>query len=279
MKIINGKKIAEKVKDDIVKEVHSLIKNNFNRPCLAIILVGNRSDSKLYVSLKEKEAKSVGIDTHLYKFPNNIKEKDLLDVISFLNKDSEVHGILIQLPLPKHLNTDNIIKAINPQKDADGFHPNKNPGVISPVYASVLQMLSEIKFNPKNKKIFILCNSLIFGNGLAELLKKAGGIITVSQTKNKNEIKTHSLESDLFISAIGRANFITKEFIKTNSVIIDIGISKDEGKRVKGDFDFEDIKNKASYITPVPGGIGPLTIAMLFKNVLFLYKNNSSLKN
>ncbi len=269
-KIIDGKKIAEKIKDNITKEIFKL----GQRPNLAIILVEGRSDSELYVSLKEREAKKVGIDTHLYKMSEEIDEQEILDVIDFLNNDETIDGILVQLPLPKKFDTDKIIKSVKPEKDVDGFHPeniknlkeNKNT-VISPVFGAVEEIIKDINLDLKNKKVSILSNSKIFRDNLAIFLSRKG-----AQTSCYEKISPDIENADILISALGRPHHIKKEMIKKDSVIIDVGITKD-GKKVKGDVDLKDIGDKCAYITPVPGGVGPLTIAMTFKNTLSLFKN------
>jgi len=258
-KIIDGKKIAERVKDAIAKEIFEL---QGPRPNLAIILVGERSDSELYVSLKEKEAKKVGIDTCLYRMADNVPEEELLETIEFLNRDQNLEGILLQLPLPEHFDTDKIIKAIDPLKDVDGFHPEHPEYIVSPVLASVKACLNEIKFESEGKRACLLYNSEIFGGELKKLMKDLG-----VEVSSKKEMKN----ADLIITALGDPKSIKGEQIKQDAVIIDVGITKtDEG--VFGDVDFESVKDKVSYITPVPGGIGPMTIAFLFDNVLKIYK-------
>jgi len=256
---IDGKKIAERVKDEITQAIHKL---NGPRPSLAIILVGVREDSKLYVSLKEREGKKVGIDTHLYKLEADTPESELLETIDFLNKDPHIDAILLQLPLPVKFNTDKIIAAINPEKDADGFHPAHPDYIMSPVLASVEACLEEIKFDYKNKTACILHNSDVFGLSVKKTLVEKG---------MKVILKEEPEQADLVVSALGKPRFVKKENIKKDAVIIDIGITKVDGQ-VLGDVDYEDVKDKASYITPVPGGIGPMTIAFLFKNVLEIYK-------
>lgn len=259
VKKIDGLKIAEKIKDQITKEIYEL---DGPRPNLAIVLVGEREDSKLYVSLKEREGKKVGVDTHLYKLEENATEEELLEVIAFLNSDPSVDGILVQLPLPPQFNTDKIIAALDPEKDVDGFHLQHPEYIVSPVLASILACLKEIKFDYKNKTACVLHNSDIFGLSVKKLLEAKG---------LKVVLKEEPEQADLIVSALGRPQFIKKEMIKDGAVLIDIGITKVDGQ-VLGDVDFEDIKDKASYITPVPGGIGPMTIAFLFKNALEIFK-------
>lgn len=256
---IDGRKIAERVKDEITKEIYQL---NGPRPNLAIILVGDRADSKLYVSLKKKEGKKVGIDTHLYKLDTDILQEELLKVINFLNKDETIDGILVQLPLPDKFNTDKIMAAIDPKKDADGFHPNHPDYILSPVLAAVLACLQEIKFDVAGKTAGILYNSEVFGLSVKKILEDLG---------MKVNLKVKPEEADLLITALGEPRRVKASMIKKDAVIIDIGISR-VGEKILGDVDFEDIKNKAGFITPVPGGIGPMTIAFLFKNVWEIYK-------
>ncbi len=297
-KIIDGKKLADKIKDNLVKEIIKL----GERPNLAIILVGDREDSSLYVGLKEKEAKKVGIDTHLYKCPENISEKEVLETINHLNKDELIDAILIQLPLPENLDTDKIIKAINPLKDVDGFHPDNldallkeceaaadpwglrarrprgSAAITPPVFAVVLEMLKSINYEIADKQVCVISNSDIFGKSLSKILECRGAKVTVAHGDDK-DLKNKTSKADILITAVGKPEFIKKDMVKKDAVVIDIGIttkntsaSSAQGKKVYGDVDFNDVKDIAGFITPVPGGVGPMTIAMAFKNVLELYK-------
>lgn len=262
IKLIDGKKIAERVKDSIAQEIYSY---KGLKPNLAIILVGERPDSKLYVLLKEREAVKVGVDTHIYRLDESISEEELLKVIYFLNKDDVVDGILVQLPLPEKFNTEKVIESIDPNKDVDGFHSAHPKYIMSPVLASIKACLEDIKFKSEGKRACVMYNSEIFGTSVKDLLKEIG----------VKEITEKSDEADLLITALGKPHFIKKEMIKDGAVIIDIGITQ-VAEEVQGDVDFEDVKEKASYITPVPGGIGPMTIAFLFKNVLTIFKERRS---
>lgn len=262
VKLIDGKKIADKVKKNIAQEIFSL---NLGRPNLAIILIGERADSKLYVSLKERESKKVGVDTHIYYFNEDILEEDVLTAINFLNEDPIVDGILVQLPLPKKFDTNKIIQTINPLKDVDGFHPEHPEYIESPVIAAIEACLDEVKFLDKNKSACVLYNSKIFGESVVAALKKRNFQLVENNKSNA---------ADLLITALGDPGKIKQENIKEQAVVIDIGITKIDDK-VFGDVDFESVKNKASYITPVPGGIGPMTIAFLFKNVLEIFKRRN----
>ena len=280
--LIDGKKIAEEVKDRVAKEIFDL---KGPRPNLAIILIGERPDSKLYVELKEREARKVGVDTHLYKCPENIPEQDVLDMIRLLNEDELIDGILVQLPLPQGFDTDGIILAINPDKDVDCFHPENlkklfktcdHYDVMSPVFKSVDRMLCSIDCNLKNKTVCILANSDIFGKSLAKTLECKGAQVEVIRADDK-DLTSKTSKADVLITAIGRPKFIKKEMVKKDAVVIDIGTTK-ENKKVLGDVDFDDVEQKTSHITPVPGGVGPMTIAYLFENCLAAYKKKRNSK-
>jgi len=280
MEIIDGKKIAEKIKDEVAAEIQKL---NGPRPNLAIILANDRPDSKLYVALKEREAKKVGIDTHLYRLEDATSETELLGVIDFLNFDAIIDGILVQLPLPNIFNTDKVIATIDPTKDVDGFHLNHPDYIISPVFASVLKILEEIKCPLPGKKVCILFNSDIFGKSLQKILIKAGAVVSLYSLNNfdklseaesrvkREEVKVLTREADILITALGLPHFVKKDMLKIGVVVIDVGITQ-VGDKVLGDVDFADVKDTVAYITPVPGGVGPMTIALLFKNVWEIFK-------
>ena len=273
---IDGRALAEKVKDKIAKEVFELLQQGGLRPSLAIILVGQRPDSQLYVSLKEKEAKILGIDTNRYELEENVSEEELLATIKFLNDDITVDAILIQLPLPEHINTDKIMATLNPKKDADGFLDNHPDYVMSPVLAAVKMMLEDTKIEAGNLSAGALYNSQVFGKALKELLKNYGFNKVVGITgRDASEVKKLSSSVDVLITAIGVPLFIKDNMIKDNAAIIDIGTTR-VGNKVCGDVDFDSVKDKVSYISPVPGGVGPMTIAFLFKNVLEIYKNKKT---
>lgn len=283
MKIIDGKKLAEKIKDEIVKDIIKLNggrpENCLIRPNLAIILVGEREDSKIYVARKEAEAKKIGIDTHLYKCGEHTSERELLEMIKCLNEDESIDAILVQLPLPGALDADTIIMAVDPVKDVDGFHPDNlekllkscdADALMPPVFAAVIEMLKSLDYKVKDKTVCVVANSLIFGRGLAHVLKCQGAKPEVIKPEDKN-FWARASQAAVLITAAGQPGFIKKEMIKDRAVIIDIGITK-QGKIVAGDVDFNDVKDKAGYITPVPGGVGPMTIALALKNTLEIYK-------
>jgi len=283
--IINGKILAKKIKKQVINELKQLGNQHTcsnRRPNLAIILIGERQDSMLYVELKEKEAKKFGIDMHTYKCPEDISEREILEIINHLNQDDLIDGILVQLPLPKGFDTDAIIRAIDPAKDVDRFHPDNlkilfstcnHHSVIPPVFAVVLEMLKSINYDMQGKQVCIICNWDIFGKGLTRVMECQGCKADIANADDKN-LNKKTRQADILISAVGKPGFIKKEMIKRDCVIIDIGIVK-KGKKVYGDVDFKDCQDKAKYISPVPGGVGPLTIAMAFKNTLELYKRNN----
>ncbi len=278
MKIIDGKKIGEKIKTKIAEEVFSLIQSGERRPSLAIILAGDRSDSALYVSLKEKSAKEVGIDTSLYLIKEDDSEEDFMKTIEFLNKDDSVDGILVQLPLPKKFNTEKILKKINPIKDVDGFCVDKPQEILSPVMLAIKESLTSLKKDFKNKKAFLFYNSEIFKNEVKSFLKTQN--ISLESFCMKDElIKNNETLSfvgmikgaDILISAVGRPGFIKKDLITEGMTIIDIGITK-ENDKVYGDVDLKGLNQMDINITPVPGGVGPMTVACVLKNTLIAYK-------
>lgn len=280
--IIDGKKLAEKIKDQVFREIVKLNQGKKimdKRPNLAIILVGKREDSGLYVNLKEKEARKVGIDTHIYKCAANTPEHEIFKMIDCLNKDDLIDAILVQLPLPKDFDTDGIILAIDPKKDVDRFHPDNlevflktrdHTHVIPPLFAVVLKMLESIEFELANKTVTVVANADIFTSALAKVLK-CEKMKTITAGPDDKDLKEKTLEADVLVVAVGRPGFITADMIKKDAVVIDIGINKIKDKIV-GDVDFNKCKKKASFITPVPGGVGPMTIALLFKNTVELYK-------
>jgi 5,10-methylene-tetrahydrofolate dehydrogenase/Methenyl tetrahydrofolate cyclohydrolase len=280
VKIIDGKKIADKIKDEIVAEI--LLGNNNDmhapsRPMLAIILVGERPDSELYVSLKEREAKKVGVDTTLYRISASAPEIELEEVVKFLNKDEMTDGILLQLPLPDNFNTDRIVSLMSAAKDVDRFHPENlkklmagDEELLPPVSQVILEVLEKIKYNPEGKSACIIANSEIFGQTLAKVLELHGALTKIVSPDDE-DLAEQTAKADILVSAVGNPELITEKFIKKDAVIIDIGISK-VGDKVRGDVNAESVKNKAGYLTPVPGGVGPITIAAALKNTVEIWK-------
>lgn len=276
MILIDGKALAEEIKSQVVNDVVAL----GDRPNLAIILVGEREDSALYVRLKESQAKEVGIDTHVYRFIESTTEAELIEAIEFLNNDEEIDALLLQLPLPEHFNTDKVVAAMDPAKDVDGFHPANLAKLMAscqgeiepPLISVILEILKSIDFKVAGKKVVIVGNSDFLGSAVKHVLECQQAQVEIVLIDNFTSSKT--AEADLLITAVGRPGLITADAIKQDVVIIDIGISKNEFGRVIGDVDADSVSDKAGYLTPVPGGVGPLTIAMAFKNTIKLYKNS-----
>lgn len=284
MKLIDGKAISDAIKTEIANEVRSIIANDQKIPHLAAIIVGEDCASQTYVSSKEKACKEVGFMSSLYKYPETIKEKDLLDIIDFLNKDDEIDGFIIQLPLPSHISTDKVIMAIDPKKDVDGFHP-ENIGkmvlgqdcFLPATPYGIMQLLERSNIETKGKHCVILGRSNIVGTPISIMLSRnndrANATVTLCHSKTEN-LKEICLSADILIAAIGKPEFIKADMVKEGAVVIDVGVHRvvsDEtksGYKLKGDVDFADVSKKCSYITPVPGGVGPMTIIALLQNTL-----------
>lgn len=272
--ILDGKKLSTKILEDLA----TLVEASSKKPTLAVILVGENPASELYVGMKEKSANRVGINSILVKYPEDIDEKYILDKIEELNQDEKVDAILVQLPLPKHLNANTIIQSISPKKDVDGITP-ENIGRISAglkPYAypctpkGILLLLDEYNINIDGKHVVIVGRSNIVGKPLAQMALNKNATVTVchSRTKNLSEI---TKTADILVSAVGKCKLINNEMIKNNSVIVDVGVSKVNGKTC-GDVDFESVMDLVSFISPAIGGVGPMTIASLLLNTFELSK-------
>ncbi len=273
--IIDGKKIAEDIKAEIAKEIFQ----NSYTPNLAVILVGSDPASELYVALKKEAAKKVGIEFSEYLMPENTSQDRVLEAINFLNKDEDIDAILVQLPLPKHLDADVVIQKISPEKDVDGFHTenikkllNNSADFIPGLPLGIIKLLESTKENLSNKKAVIIAKSEIFYQPLKKLLNDLKIETEIVDPKNK-DIKIITKAADILISAAGIAFFITADMVKEKAIIIDVGTNKVKDYTV-GDVDYSNVFTKASHITPVPGGVGPMTVAMLLYNTLKLYKKN-----
>ena len=288
-KIIDGKLIASKVKEQVSIAVTDLNQKSIF-PGLATIIVGNDAASSIYVKNKRKSAKEVGIKSFQYEFPENIQEKELLELINELNLNSAVDGILVQLPLPKHINSDLIIDSINVNKDVDGFNVINagktfigRDSVIPCTPLGCLLMLKSIKIELKGKNAVIIGRSNIVGKPMAQLLLNEDCTVTIVHSKTFN-IQALVKEADIVVAAVGSANLVKGSWIKKGAVVIDVGINrlKVEDKNILvGDINFNEVKDIASYITPVPGGVGPMTIACLLMNTVFqcAKRNNVSIPN
>lgn len=275
--IIDGKLLSFKIKEEFKKEVESLKTQNIN-PCLAVVVVGENKASIKYVSFKEKTCHELGIESLVFKLPENIDEIYLSRLIEELNNEIAVNGILVQLPLPRHLNQNKIIEKINPLKDVDGFTPYclgrlliDNPLFVPCTPKGIIRMLDEYKIDLEGKNAVVIGRSIIVGKPLSLLLLKRNATVTLCHSKTEN-LAEITKKADILCVAIGKAKFITSEMVKDGAVIVDIGINVTESGKVIGDVDFEKVKEKASYITPVPGGVGPMTIAMLMENTIYAAK-------
>ena len=271
--IIDGKKIASEIKEDLKQK----IANVPSAPQLAIVLVGNDEPSLIYVRNKQKAAEQIGLVSKLYHFEETISENEILNTINHLNGDENVNGIIVQLPLPKHLDTHRIINAISPLKDVDGFHPyntgmlqnNEKPNFIAATPLGVMKLIKSITPDLCGKNVVLIGASLIVGRPLATLLLNQECTVTITHAQTKN-IKELTSKADILVAACGVPKLVKADWIKENSILIDIGINRENGV-ICGDIDFDDVKDKAYAITPVPGGVGPMTIAMLLSNTFEAY--------
>ena len=276
MILIDGKKEAASLKQKLRDEVAELKKKFNNVPGLTVILIGELAPSQIYVRNKEKSAKEVGLNSDVIRYPNDVDEKTILQKIKDLNEDTSVSGILVQLPLPKHIDKKKVIDTISPYKDVDGFHP-MNVGNLSSGYESSIPctplgcyfLLKSVEPNLSGKKVVIIGRSNLNGKPMAQLLLKENCTVTITHSKTIN-LKSECLEADIIIAAVGIPELVKGDWVK-DSIIIDVGINKTE-KGIVGDVDFEQVSKKAKALTPVPGGVGPMTIACLIKNTIDCFK-------
>lgn len=281
-KVIYGTDIANRIKKKVKETVDKNLEEGKRAPHLSVILVGNNDASRIYVKGKKRDCDEVGINMSILHF-DNISEKELIHQIETLNNDDETDGILVQLPLPKYINEDNIINAINPAKDVDGFHPY-NAGklfigedtFIPCTPKGIMRVLKEIGLHDlSGKKAVVIGRSNIVGKPVAKLLMDKNATVTICHSKTAN-IKEETRQADILVSAIGKSQIIKKDWIKSGTVVIDVGINRNENGKVCGDVDFENVIDKVSYITPVPKGIGLMTRAMLLENVIQAYQCQQS---
>lgn len=271
MEIIDGKLISQAIKDEVKDEVNKL-KISGKEVTLCVIQVGNDPASTIYVKNKKKACEYCGINSISYELPENTSEEKLLSIIDELNKRSDINGILVQLPLPKAIDEDKVIKAISPKKDVDGFHVENvgalctgQEGFVSCTPAGVIELLKRSNVDICGKNCVVVGRSNIVGKPMALLMLRENATVTVCHSKTAN-LKEVCKQADILIVAIGKPRFITKDYIKDGATVIDVGIHRDENNKMCGDVDFDDVKDIVSKITPVPGGVGPMTIAMLMKN-------------
>ena len=275
--IIDGKKQAEIIRNEIKKEISDLKKKSGKTPSLTVILVGDFAPSLIYVKNKEKSAREVGINSEIIRYPKNVGEKDILKKIEELNKNDEISGILVQLPLPRQISKEKIINAINPSKDVDGFNPI-NVGNLSSGHNALvpctplgcLYLIKKVEKNLSGKHAVIIGRSNLNGKPMAQLLLKENCTVTIVHSKTK-DLKQECLKADILVAAVGVAKLVKEDWVKKNSIVIDVGINK-VGDKIVGDVDFDAVKEKSKAITPVPGGVGPMTIACLLKNTLDCFK-------
>ena len=279
--IISGKEVAAAKRAEIKEKVEK-IRENGGEIGLAVIIVGDNQASRVYVNNKKKACAEVGITSYEYALPEETSENELLDLIKKLNEDSEINGILCQLPLPEQINEENVINAINPKKDVDAFHPVKTGHIMTGDYtflpctpAGIMEMLKYKNISISGKKCVVIGRSNIVGKPMALMLLKENGTVTVCHSKTA-DLKAETLTADILVAAVGVPKFVTAEMVKDGAVVIDVGMDRDENGKLCGDVDFESVSNKASFITPVPGGVGPMTITMLLENTLTAYNNYSS---
>ena len=277
MMIIDGKKEAELLRDEIKKEVLKIKESKNKVPGLTVILIGNYTPSQIYVKNKEKNSKEVGMNSNVIKYSDNVTEKEILEKIKELNNDQNVSGILVQLPLPKQINKEKIINAIHPSKDVDGFNP-VNVGNLSSGYKGLvpctpmgcLMLIKKVEKNLSGKHAVIIGRSNLNGKPMAQLLLKENCTVTIVHSKTKN-LQQECLKADILVAAVGVPNLVKKNWVKKDAIVIDVGINKLNDKIV-GDVEFDQVKDIAKAITPVPGGVGPMTIACLLKNTLECFK-------
>ncbi len=271
--IINGKLISQAIKDEVKQEVEALSGQGI-MVTLAVVQVGNDPASTVYVNNKKKACEYTGIRSLSYTFPENAKQEELLSLIQELNSREDVNGILVQLPLPAHMDADSVIEAISPVKDVDGFHPQNvgalcigKPGFVPCTPAGIIELLKRSGISIAGKECVVIGRSNIVGKPMALLLLRENGTVTIAHSRTE-DLKTVAGRADILVAATGRAKMITSEYVKPGAAVIDVGMDRDENNKLCGDVDFDDVSRTAGAITPVPGGVGPMTIAMLMKNCL-----------
>lgn len=271
--LISGKAIGEEIRQSITQRVDKL-KELGVTPGLAVILVGNDPASHTYVTNKQKTSKKLGMHSDLIEFDESISQEELLNTINRLNTDDSIHGILVQLPLPKHIDERAVIDAIDPSKDVDGFHPINagkltigEEGFIPCTPFGIMKMIEKIGLDLKGKHAVVIGRSNIVGKPIGQLLLQRDATVTYCHSKT-SDLPAITKQADLLVAAVGRPKMITSEHVKEGAVVIDVGINRDENNKLCGDVDFDDVKEIASSITPVPGGVGPMTITMLMANTL-----------
>jgi methylenetetrahydrofolate dehydrogenase (NADP+)/methenyltetrahydrofolate cyclohydrolase len=280
MTLLDGKTLSNSIQDEIKKETDKLREENITAG-LAVILVGDDPASQSYVKMKEKACDKAGIYSILHKMPSSISEEKILEIIAMMNKNSNIDGILVQLPLPRHVNQTKIIETIDPTKDVDGFHPFNVgrlaaglDGFVPCTPLGVMRLLEHYSINVKGLNACVVGASNIVGKPMMNLLLNAFATVDICHIYTK-DLASHTKKADLLIVGVGKAGLITKEMVKDGAIVIDIGINHLESGKLVGDVDFENVAPKCSFITPVPGGVGPMTIAMLLENTIKAAKNRA----
>ncbi|WP_342025637.1 bifunctional methylenetetrahydrofolate dehydrogenase/methenyltetrahydrofolate cyclohydrolase FolD [Cytobacillus pseudoceanisediminis] len=271
--LIDGKEIARKKQDHIGSEVQKLKAEGIT-PGLAVILAGNNQASRTYVKNKQKTCDKLGMNSMLIELPESVSEQELIRKITELNESEDIHGILVQLPLPSHINEKAIIEAISPDKDVDGFHPinigrmmTAQDAFIPCTPAGIIEMLDSIGTDISGKHVVVIGRSNIVGKPAGQLFLNEDATVTYCHSKTA-DLKEYTTRADILVAAAGKAKLITKDHVKNGAIVIDVGMNRKEGGKLCGDVDFEAVKHKAGFITPVPGGVGPMTITMLMHNTL-----------
>lgn len=273
MNLIDGKALAAKMQAELKVKVDKL-KEADNVPGLAVILVGEDPASQIYVRNKARQATAIGLNSSVVRLPETVTEQELLDLIEQYNQSEQWHGILVQLPLPEHISEEKVLLAIDPEKDVDGFHPmnmgrlwSGNPLMIPSTPAGIMEMFREYNVELSGKRAVVIGRSNIVGKPMAQLLMMADATVTIAHSKTEN-LRELTKEADILVVAIGRDRMIKAGDIKEGAVVIDVGMNRDEDGKLHGDVDFDEVKNVASFITPVPGGVGPMTITMLMEQTV-----------
>ena len=273
-KIIDGKVISKQVREEIAAEVVEFKKKYESAPGLAVIIVGNDPASQVYVRNKKRGCEEVGFYSESYELPENTTQAELIELVERLNNDDKIHGILVQLPLPKHLNETEVLLKIRPEKDVDAFHPYNvgkimigNHDLLPCTPAGVMVLLEKSGIDVSGKKCVVIGRSNIVGKPMAMLLLHANGTVTICHSRTQN-LKKICSEADILVASIGKPEFVKGDMVKEGAVVVDVGINRKADGKLCGDVDFAEVEPKASYITPVPGGVGPMTITMLLKNTL-----------
>lgn len=273
MNLIDGKALAAKMQAELKVKVDKL-KEADNVPGLAVILVGEDPASQIYVRNKARQATAIGLNSSVVRLPETVSEQELLDLIEQYNQSEQWHGILVQLPLPEHISEEKVLLAIDPEKDVDGFHPmnmgrlwSGNPLMIPSTPAGIMEMFREYDVELSGKRAVVIGRSNIVGKPMAQLLMMADATVTIAHSKTEN-LRELTKEADVLVVAIGRDRMIKAEDVKEGAVVIDVGMNRDEDGKLHGDVDFDEVKDVASLITPVPGGVGPMTITMLMEQTV-----------